>query len=170
MWRRLVFSRLLVINVAAARADPGQTKTIHCAAMASRATRTNTAAADSSSKDDRPTPSWDTSPRQRVPFLRDMERLDYLFSLVTGLRSVFTTGTASRRGRTVCESEAQCPHPSHRQQPRHPLHLGPTVTNRWLSTRYASASSSFERTCSRSRFGARFRGTRLFWASVCYLW
>ena len=110
MWRRLVFSRLLVINVVAVRADPGQTKTIHCAAMASRATRTNTAAADSSSKDDRPTPSWDTSPRQRVPFLRDMERLDYLFSLVTGLRSVFTTGTASRRGRTVCESEAHILH------------------------------------------------------------
>ena len=62
------------------------------------------------------------------------------------------------------------PHPSHRQQSRHPLHLGPTVTNRWLSTRYASASSSFERTRSRSCLGARFRGTRLFRASVCYLW
>ena len=50
-------------------------------------------------------PTWNTSPRDRVPFLRDMERRDHLFDLVYGLRSLFLTGMVHNRGKLVAESE-----------------------------------------------------------------
>jgi len=51
------------------------------------------------------TPTWNTSPRDRVPFLRDMERRDHLFDLVHGLRSLFLNGMVHNRGKMVAESE-----------------------------------------------------------------
>ena len=41
---------------------------------------------------------WSTSPRDAIPFLRQMEERDFLFTHIEGLRSLWQNGTAHRRG------------------------------------------------------------------------